>query len=147
MKLNKKIPILSFVLVLYGCQLSPLFDQRAYNNAISLKVESIFLMKKATDNYDGYIDKVEELKIDMEKAYEYEKGRGDINKETLMMWQILKDEQGHLFGGFLKRWENDLTLSNAFVENMIGQVEEAFDKIIRIENQRRRKAISLIKAK
>lgn len=135
------------LLCLSGCkQLTPLFDSQAYNYAISLKVESAFLMKKATSPYSGHADDVEMLQKELEKAYLYEKGRGEvINKETLVLWDSLRSESSGLLGEYLKEWReaDGGTLSETFVNAKVKQVGEAFDIIIRVENGRRRESFDL----
>lgn len=151
-KTLQPLPFIAFLLAicLPGCrQLTPLFDSQAYNYAISLKVESAFLMKKAMSPYSEHADDIEELQKEIQKAYLYEKGRGEvINSETLQLWIKMMDENGALLGGFLKRWRDAEggRLGQAIIENMTGQVGEAFDEIIRVENGRRREAFDLGKA-
>lgn len=145
------LPFLILAIVgisIVGCKpLSPLFDQVAYKNAIDLKVESVFLMREATDSFPKYEDDVKELKMKLEKAYEYEKGRGiDINSETLSMWDTLRSENAGLLGEFLKKWEKDTVRTEYFINQKIPQVQDAFDKIIRVENKRRRESVELTKS-
>jgi hypothetical protein len=144
---GSRLIALFLLLLLSDCkQLTPLFDSQAYNYAISLKVESAFLMKKATTPYSLHAENVEELQKEIEKAYLYEKGRGEvINKETLVLWDSLRSETAGLLGEFLKDWReaDDGTLREPFVTAKVKQVGEAFDIIIRVENARRRESFDL----
>lgn len=89
------------------------FDYVAYENAISLKVETLYLMSKATHPFPEFSEKVEELKLELDKAYEYARQIPN-NEISAQQWEILKNPDSNLLGGFLKRWQNEETLSTYF---------------------------------
>ena len=96
-----------FTVILVGCfpQVAN-FSPIAYEQSISLKVDSLFLIEKAVGQYDIHEKEVVELLIKIEKAYEYAKGRLN-NEYTAQQWEILKDPERNLLGGFLKRWQEN----------------------------------------
>jgi hypothetical protein len=126
----------AFVLVLlslYACSYISPYSQFAYQQATSLKVEALALMDKATEPYENHKKEVEELQTKIEKAYEYVKGQPK-NEFSARQWEILKDPERNLLGGFLKRWKKDSTLSNVFIKEAKGLVADAFDTISGLES-------------
>lgn len=112
-----------------------LFSPQAYENATSLKVEALQIMVQATESYPQHAPEVSKLITNVEKAYEYAKGYPK-NELSTEQWEILKNPDGNLLGGFLARWQKDTTLSKVFVSEMSGLVGDAFDTIIELESQK-----------
>lgn len=98
-----------------------------------MKVEALALMDKATEPYENHKKEVEELQTKIEKAYEYVKGQPK-NEFSARQWEILKDPERNLLGGFLKRWKKESTLSNVFIKEAKGLVADAFDTISGLES-------------
>ena len=73
-----------------GCATISLFSPAAYEQATSLKVESLTLMDKAAEPFEKRRIEVEALHIKIEKAYEYAKGRPE-NEIAARQWELLKD--------------------------------------------------------
>ncbi len=117
----------------YSCSTISTFSQYAYEQAVSLKVESLNLMDKAAEEFSANKDAVEDLKTKLLKSYEYSKGRPK-NEISTKQWEILISPDRNLLGGFLKRWESSGTLSRAFIEDSKGLVSDAFDTIIGLES-------------
>jgi len=109
------------------------FNATAYEQATSLKVESLSLMDAATESYETHASAVKELKSDLDKAHEFAKGRPH-NEISARQWALLTDPHRNLLGGFLGRWEEETSLNIAFVEEKKEQVAEAFDTIIELES-------------
>ena len=106
---NRIIVVFQFLLliVLFGltaCRYISPYSQFAYQQATSLKVEALALMDKATEPYENHKKEVEELQTKIEKVYEYIKGQPK-NELSARQWEILKDPERNLLGGFLKRWK------------------------------------------
>ena len=122
------------LLLVVSCasSISP-FNQKAYEYATSLKVEALALMDQATEPFQDHQAEVQAFVTRVEKAYEYAKGLPK-NEISTKQWQILKDPNRHLLGGFLKRWGEESTLSRAFVQEAQGLVADAFDTIIGLES-------------
>jgi hypothetical protein len=117
----------------HGCATISLYSETAYQQATSLKVDSLAIMAKATDPYAQHQEEVKALRLKIDKAYEYAKGRPK-NEDSTRQWEILKSPDRHLLGGFLERWRKDSTLSLAYLEEKKLQVGAAFDTISGLES-------------
>lgn len=109
------------------------YDQNAYEQATALKVDSLSLMDKATQPASEQADEIEELLLKIEKAYEYAKGR-PRNEISVQLWEILKDPDKNLLGGFIKRWQEKNTLSPFFIQEAKNLIARAYDHIIGLES-------------
>jgi hypothetical protein len=109
------------------------FSPVAYKQATSLKVESLALMQKATQPYANHQAEIEALITKVDEAYEYARGRPK-NEISTRMWDVLRDPNRNLLGGFLARWKNRSTLGPAFVSDARDVVSDAFDQIIGLES-------------
>jgi len=132
----KLLPLLSALtlsLTIWSCASISVFSPEAYKQAVDLKVESLNLMSFATMPFADYEEEVFYLTTELDKAFEFSKGRPD-NEISTEQWKILIDQEGNLLGGFLKRWETEGTLSEMFVVEMQALVSDAFDTIIGLES-------------
>ncbi|MCP4576595.1 MAG: hypothetical protein GY846_09965 [Deltaproteobacteria bacterium] len=120
-------------LMIAGCSLMPKYDRVAYQQATALKVDSLALMGKATHPYLNYERAVETLKLKVDKAYEYAKGRPN-NEIITKQWSIMRDPNRKLLGGFLARWKNKGILREIFIEEAKKNVSLGFDQIIGLES-------------
>jgi len=132
-KIHAAILILTLGFVISSCSSISIFSPEAYKQAVDLKVESINLMSFATMPYTDFEDDIDFLDTELSKAYEFSKGRPD-NEISTKQWEILINPDGNLLGGFLKRWEEEGTLSQMFVTEMQTLVSDAFDTIIGLES-------------
>lgn len=119
--------------VCLGCATISPYSETAYQQATSLKVDSLALMAKANEPYAQHQTEVEALGLKIDKAYEYAKGLPN-NTITTRQWEILKDPDRHLLGGFLELWRTKSTLSQAYIADKQIQVGSAFDQIIGLES-------------
>jgi len=137
-KLSLKLKTIAFLfglVALVGCATISNFDQQAYIYTTSVKVDAINIMDLATTDYTAHSKEVKELQTQLQKIYEYEKNRPK-NEITLKQWDILLDPEGHLLGGFIKRWESQKTLSKTFVIEAKKLVDKAFDQIAGLESKK-----------
>ncbi len=116
-----------------ACSTISTYDQAAYEHATSAKVDTLTLMDKATGNYDDHLKEIEALSTELNKAYEYDRGR-PLNRITVAQWDILRDPNRNLVGGFLKMWKSKGSLSATFIAEKKTQIAEAFDQIIQLES-------------
>lgn len=130
-----QISIGLLILILSSCNTALYFDQYAYKESISVKVEAIELMDKATENYSKHQDEIQEIRLAMLKIYEYEKYRPN-NQESTKMWKIMLDPEKNLYQGFIKRWREKEILSEVFIQESKFQIEEAFELIIGFEKKK-----------
>jgi len=132
-KIQPLLSALTLSLTTWSCASISVFSPEAYKQAVELKVESLELMSFATMPYVDYEEEVINLNTELDKAFEFSKGRPD-NEISTEQWRILIDEEGNLLGGFLKRWETEGSLSEMFVSEMQILVSDAFDTIIGLES-------------
>jgi hypothetical protein len=121
--------------LLYGCATISNFDQYAYTQATSIKVDALNVMGLATENYTNHLQDVSQVNNEIEKIYEYEKNRPK-NAITTKMWQKMEDSTGHLYGGFIQRWKQQGKLSDAFVNDEKELVAKSFDQIAGLESKK-----------
>jgi len=137
-RLSSKLRTIAFVvglIALVGCASISGFDRQAYIYTTSVKVDALNVMDLATSDYAAHSKEVKELQTQLQKIYEYEKNRPK-NEITLKQWDILLNSEGHLLGGFLKRWETQKTLSKTFVNEAKKLVDKAFDQIAGLESKK-----------
>jgi hypothetical protein len=132
-KLPRLLSALILSLTVWSCASISVFSPEAYKQAVDLKVESLEVMSFATLPFYDSEEQVSYLKTELNKAYEFSKGRPN-NEISTKQWEILINPEGNLLGGFLKRWEEEETLSEMFVTEMQTLVGDAFDTIIGLES-------------
>lgn len=120
-------------LMIGSCTSIATFDKVAYQHATSLKVDSLALMDKASNPYSKHENEVEKLKLKIDKAYEYAKGRPK-NEIITKQWSIMRDPDRNLLGGFLVRWKSKSTLSKTFIMEAERNISLGFDQIIGLES-------------
>ena len=109
------------------------YNETSYRYATALKPEAMRLMGSATEDYADHAVEVDALMLKVEQAYEYVAGLPN-NDESAGQWKILKDPDGNLLGGFMRRWKEEGQLSDVFVEfARDDNVGPAFDAIIALE--------------
>jgi hypothetical protein len=137
-QLTRKIrnTFLLFVLLSFvGCASISSFNQQAYTQTTFVKVDALNIMDLATDDYSVHENSVKGIQTQLAKIYEYEKNRPK-NEITLKLWDKLLADDGHLFGGFIKRWENETSLNETFVTEAKKLVGLAFDQIAGLESRK-----------
>lgn len=122
-------------LLIGSCRTTALYDQYSYRSTVSLKVDALHLMQKATEDYSSHAPEVEEVLKDAQKLYEYEKGR-EKNTFTIKMWEVMLNKDKNLLTGFMNKWKQDTTLSEFLVTESSKQVERGFDLIIGLEMEK-----------
>jgi hypothetical protein len=126
-------------LLLVGCSplMSP-FDQVAYQQVTSIKVDALALMDEATEDYALHSKEAKELQNRIDKAIEYDKHRAH-NELTNQMWAIMNDPQKNLFGGFLVKWKTELKCGAVYILEKKKQVAKSFDQIAELESKKIKK--------
>jgi hypothetical protein len=133
------IPVAS--LLLGACQLIAPYNQTAYQQATALKAEALILMDKATEPYAVHKTEAEQVRLDMDKAYEYAKGR-PRNVHSTTQWEVVRDPARHSLGGFLKRWQTEGTLNATFIADARKLVSDQLDTISALESGKPRRGRS-----
>lgn len=135
--LKKSFLILLSSVILVCCKpFIAAYDQYAYVQTTSIKVDALNLMDLATEDYANHKDEIEAVETNIQKIYEYEKNRPQ-NEITTAMWKKMIDTGGHLFGGFINRWKKENHLSKAFIEDEKNDIiGPAFDQIAELESKK-----------
>ena len=131
---------------LYGCGPTiSQFDQYAYTQTTSLKVDVLNVMDKAVDSYTSHIADIDQVNTELMKNIEYEKHRAK-NQITIdmynIMWKLLNDNTSTTIGrdtfqhGFFPRWRNKNKLDTTFIGQAKIQVGEGFDMIAELESKK-----------
>ncbi len=136
--ISTKSLVAAFIIVLLGysgCVTISPFDQYAYAQTTSIKVDALNLMDLANDDFSKHQSGVMEFETKLRKVYEYEKNRPK-NEISVKLWDILIDTNGYLLGGFLSRWKKENKLNVAFINNEKDLVGKAFDQISGLESKK-----------
>jgi len=142
MKQSLKVTLVLLVftgIIIYLSQCGGLiarFDPIALENATALKDEALNLMEKANEPYEQHQQEIKELEIKLGQAYQYAKEKPK-NTLAARQWEILKDPEKNLLGGFIKHWQENNQLSSAFIDEAKKVVADAFDTIIDLESGKR----------
>jgi hypothetical protein len=116
-----------------GCALTAPYDQYVYAQTTGLKVDALKLMDRAERPYNSQLEAIEKFTDQWDKLYEYEVHRRK-NGIRIAMWDLLRNPDKHLMGGFLSRWKKDSTLNPVFISEARIQVGKAFDELSELES-------------
>ncbi|HEY6901959.1 MAG TPA: hypothetical protein VI233_14985 [Puia sp.] len=116
-----------------SCATISRFDQYAYTQTTSLKVDALSLMGSAADSFPLHAAEAAQVQTTMNKLVEYEKNRPK-NGITEKMWSLMSDSTGHLYAGFMTRWEKEGKLDTAFIRISKDLVGQSFDQISQLES-------------
>ena len=109
------------------------YSARAYEMAVDLKVDAIRTLEQAEEPYERHQSRVESLRIRMDKATEFARGRPK-NEHATRQWELMGDPDGFMMGGFLTRWETEDSLTYGFIREARTLIAEGFDTIIGLES-------------
>ncbi len=129
--------VLILCLALVGCASMAAFDSYSYSQTKALKTEALQLMDLATDSFRLHVSKVDHLKNKLETSRQYEKSRRK-NSITVQQWNVLLNPDGYLLGGFLKEWEESVTLNKTVITEEAKIIGDAFDQITELEAHKRK---------
>lgn len=129
----KGILILSTAMMFAACSTISKYDQYAYQQTTSLKVDALNVMNLATTTYTSHQADVLTVSTSIDKMVEYKKNRPK-NQVSEKMWTIIQDSTQNLYGGFVKRWKKEGTLDPVFIKESQQLVGQAFDQISQLES-------------
>ena len=132
---KQSIFLLLLLCTLGGCVTTARFDQYAYIQTTSIKVDALNVMDLATEDFSLHKDEVKQVVTTINKVYEYERNRKS-NEITLKLWDKMRDTSGHLFMGFVERWKKNGKLRPVLIQESEKQVGEAFDVIAQFESKK-----------
>lgn len=126
------------VISLAGCATISVYDQQSYAQTTELKKDALELMDLAVNEYSDHEGEVNGFLAEIEKALNYERARPH-NEITVEMWEKLTNPDGDLLGSFIKMWKEKGKVSSTFVEGAKGSISEAFDKILELEEGKKKR--------
>jgi hypothetical protein len=130
----------SVLFIFSACQTIGAYDPTSYKTATDLKAEAMLLIPKSTDGPELHKVEIEDLRLQMQKALEYEQGKGRSNNLTASQWTLLADPNGALLGGFLRKWQAEGKGQNpAFINPLSVTISAALDEIIKLESHKVKK--------
>ncbi|MGH6923588.1 MAG: hypothetical protein ACRED5_07595 [Propylenella sp.] len=132
--------LLACAVALSACQtalrgLAP-FDPLAVQRTAEIKVETESLMRQSGERFSRHASEVDDLTKKVEAAFEVARATPN-NQFVAQQWAIMKDPEGGLYGGFMKRWREGGTIGDAFREEKTAQIARGFDLILCLENAKR----------
>ena len=129
---TKSVILIPFLFFLIGCvHLIANYDPITYKSLTDLKAESmLFLEQVSVDKpFDEYASKFEDLRLKMEKVYQYEKGK-KLNNDTIAQVSEIRG----MINGMITLYKNQNHLSPGYLKEKKEQLENAFDLAISTEN-------------
>lgn len=132
MKRKQGLLAITCSILVAGCITTARFDQRAYETAVDLKVDSLVLVEQSVNPYTNHVAEAEALLLRIRKAYEYANGKPD-NEETVAQWALMADPDKNLMAGFVNRWKSKGQMKAVMVDNIKPSIAEAYDAIIELE--------------
>ena len=137
-RLSNRITNIAFIVIILSClscaSISS-FDQYAYAQTTSVKVDALNLMDMAIEDFSTHQASVNGFQTKLQKVYSYEKNRPK-NEITIKLWDKIIDPNGHLLGGFINRWEKEKKLNSTFISEEKKLVDAAFDQIAGLESKK-----------
>jgi hypothetical protein len=136
---KRSLPVLlllllsSIWLLQSSCVTTAPYDQFVYKESTSLKVDALKLMDKAEKPFATQDKEIEKLNDQLDKLYEYEVHRKK-NQLRIQMWDLLRNPEKNLLGGFLSRWKKEGQLGTTFISEAKIIVGRAFDQLAELES-------------
>lgn len=114
-----------------------LYDQYAYTQATSLKVDLQNLAEESsTINYTDAKADIEKVNIELQKAYEYSKGRSK-NSLSAKQYEILLSDS-NFYKTFLRTWQTQGKESPTAANEIKIKLGQLMDQIIELESGKNR---------
>lgn len=131
------IPILLIIVLfnLSACSTLPLsyYDETTYRQLTSLKAETVLLVESFDIKpYSANENKIEDTTLSLRKAYEYEKGKGEPNTDSIEQF----DKVYKLFIDDVKDYKENGPgeLGNKYFQEAAAVLGQSFDILIATEN-------------
>lgn len=136
--LRHTVLLLLFAALASGCPSLAGYDQRAYENATSLKAATLSIMAKSdqADSYSPNEAAIDALLVSLHAAYEYANGI-EHNNEAAKNWRDLIGDDEQMIGAWLRDWQDGGSVSTVLLEELKPQIAEGFNTIICLEANKR----------
>lgn len=132
-RFHRLILFIIAALFIHGC--TPIiaeFEVQAYKNATDLKARSLGIIDVSNEPYSKHQTNAEKLLTDINAAYEFVAGISG-NQISARQWDIMRDKNRALMGGYLVYWKTNKTVGDFFKDQSRIQISKAFDYIICLE--------------
>ena len=131
---NKNFNVLFLFVLLISCKpMIALYDQYAYTQATSLKVDMQNLaLESDSVNYEAAKPDIDKVNVELQKAYEYNKGR-DLNSLSTKQYEILVSDKD-FYKQFLNNWKSSGKENKAFAQDASDKIGQLLDQVIKLEN-------------
>lgn len=116
-----------------GCSALQLsyYDPTTFRNLTALKAEVAALYETFTQDSLS-AEKIAAIRLKFAQVYEYERGKGESNRETARQVQIIRE----MFERHVAHRLQQGKWSTAFMENSRQNIQDAFDIAIRTERSK-----------
>jgi hypothetical protein len=130
----KKIPWIFLLILLTNCKPTiALYDQYAYTQATSLKVDMQNLaLESETVSYTDAKPDIDKVNTELQKAYEYNKGR-DLNSLSTKQYEILVSD-AQFYKSFLNNWKTKGKENATLAQDASEKIGQLLDQVIKLEN-------------
>ncbi len=137
--MHRRLVIILLSALACACVSLPGYDQKAYENATSLKARTLALLEKSREDhsYAQNEDAIDDLLVSLSAAFEYANGV-EHNNESAKNWRNLIGDERSLVSGWLATWRQQNHITQAGVAENSILIGEAFDTIICLEANKRR---------
>jgi hypothetical protein len=133
----------TLVLIVFGVSLSACssiaaYNEKAYENATSAKAEALNIIGKSTEDYNAHKAEIENVKLDVIKAYEFAKGIPK-NDAVVKSYEIIINKDGNSPGslfGVISFWKTKGKFSSYYVSEISTKLGKQFDQIISLEQHK-----------
>lgn len=110
-----------------------LYDQYAYTQATSLKVDLQNLaLESDSVSYETAKPDIDKVNVELQKAYEYNKGR-NLNSLSTKQYEILLSDK-NFYKQFLSNWKSSGKESETFAQDASEKIGQLMDQVIKLEN-------------
>jgi len=121
-----------FLLVaLTGCVPISYYDSTTYSHLTSLKAETTILVESFdTKTISENEEKIEKVTLNLQKAYEYDKGKGKDNSDTTKQFKLIIE----MFNEDVSDYKKGEKLGDKYYTEAAKALGDAFDIAIATEN-------------
>jgi hypothetical protein len=125
-----------------SCKTIAYYDNNSFVKTAELKAKTLVLIGHANEEYKDYRNQVDDIMIVAETLYAMQKAR-QLNFLTVKQWDILMKGTGidkkSILPEFFNMWKRKGKLNDFFIDEAKEQIGDAFDEILKLEEQKIRK--------
>lgn len=125
-----------------GCKTVAYYDDATFVKTAELKAKTLVLIGHANEDFKDYRTKVDDIMVMAETIYAMQKAR-QLNYLTVKQWDILMKGSGigkkSILPEFFNMWKRKGKLNDFFIDEAKDQIGEAFDQILKLEDEKIRK--------